>query len=229
MKENNPSFKSIFERLTIHTKEYVQAQTKSVQLEVYEGITNLVSAGINAVIIAVMSLFVLFFVNIGVAHLIGEWLGKTSLGYLAVAGFYLLLLIVFLLANKRAKKTNRVKNAILKQVSKNHTNFEELLAEQKTVSLEKDTALEAIQLEVETLKVKVYGDESEEIEEEERSFFSRPLLMSVYDFALRRLIFKRKTGFSSKFRPLFTQLLVETTLFSEKKIKQFFQRSEKDN
>ncbi|MCO5258638.1 MAG: phage holin family protein [Crocinitomicaceae bacterium] len=229
MQQKEPTFREIIERLTSNTKRYIQSQTKSAQLEIYEGLTNLVSAGINAVIVGVIALFVLFFVNIGVAQLIGEQLGRVSLGYLIVAGFYLLILIVYLLINRQSKKSNRFKNVILKQVSKTHTDFDALLQEQEIVKGEKEVAWQAVQNDVDELKVKIYGDEQDEtLNEEETSFLPRPLLSSAIDFAFKRFVFKRKTNFNNKLRPLLVELLVETAVFSEQKLKHFFKRSEKE-
>lgn len=223
--KDDTTFREIIDDLTENTQTFVKTNVRSVQLEVYERTTNLISSGINAVVMGVLVLFILFFVNIGVAQYIGEQVGRPSFGYLIVAGFYLFLLLIFLVVRRVTKKNNTVKNVILKNVSKTYDDFDTLLADQQKTNQAKEESLTAIQENVAHLKVKVYGEEEEETTEDERiPLLPKPLLTSTFNFIFRRFVFKNKSSFTNKLSPLLVGVLVETVLYSEGKIVDFFSK-----
>jgi predicted transcriptional regulator len=220
---SDKNFKQVVEELSENTQLYVKKNVKSVQLEIYERLTNLISSGVNLAIFAILGMFVLFFLNFGIAQLIGEQLGRPSLGYLIVAGFYLILLLGYLIFRKVTNKRNTIKNAILKNVSKEHTNFNQLLEEQLKVQGEIDETFTEIQKNVDSIKLKIYGSDEEIAEQKEiyNSVLPRPLLTSSIDFLFRRFIFKKETVLKNKLTPLLVELLVSSILFSEGKLRAF--------
>lgn len=220
-KETDKRFKEIVEDLTDNTQVFVRSNIKVLQLEIYERTTNLISSGISVAIIVVLGLFILFFLNFGIAQFIGEQLGRPSFGYLIVAGFYLVALIVFLILKKVFNRKNQIKNAILRTVSKEHTDFEQLLEEQKSVRKDVEDSLAEIQNNVADLKIKIYGTEEEVLEQKEtyNSVLPRPLLTSSIDFLFRRFIFKKESILKNKLTPLIVELLVSSIIFSEGKIR----------
>ena len=219
------TFKEIIDGLTENTQTFIKTNVKFVQLEVYERTTNLISSGINLSIIVILVLFILFFLNFGIAQFIGEQLGRPSFGYMIVAGFYLLVLLIFLLIRKSWKKKNTIKNAILKSVSKTHDDFDELLEEQLVVDQQKEDSLAKIHQSIADLKFKVYGDEEdEENEGESASILPRPLLTTVFNFIFRRFIFKKQSTIKNKLTPLFVGIIVESIIYGEGKIISLFQR-----
>lgn len=219
------TFKEIIDGLTENTQAFVKTNVKLVQLEVYERTTNLISLGINVSIIVIIVLFILFFLNFGIAQFIGEQLGRPSFGYMIVAGFYLLVLLIFLLIRKSWKKKNTIKNVILKSVSKTHDNFDALLEEQLVVDEQKEASLAKIEQNIADLKLKVYGDEEDEESEGERaSILPRPLLTSTFNFIFRRFIFKKQSVIKNKLTPLFVSIIVESIIYGEDKLITLYQR-----
>jgi hypothetical protein len=231
VQHSDKNFKQVVEDLSENTQLYVKKNVKSVQLEIYERLTNLISSGINLAIFVILGMFVLFFLNFGIAQLIGEQLGRPSLGYLIVAGFYLILLLGYLIFRKITNKRNTIKNAILKNVSKEHTDFNQLLAEQLTIKSEIDETLTEIQKNVESIKLKIYGSEEEVAEQKEiyNSVLPRPLLTSSIDFLFRRFIFKKETVLKNKLTPLIVELLVSSILFGEGKLRNFISSLQSKN
>lgn len=224
--DKNKSFRSTMDELTENTQLFVKSSVKSVQLEIYERLTNLIASGINAFILVLLVLFILFFLNIGIAQFIGEQLGRPSFGYFIVAGFYLFVLIAFLIYKRISSKKNTVKNAILKSVSKEHTDFNLLLEEQMQVSQEKEASLENIQTNIATLKTTIYGTEEEQKEQEEiyHSTLPRPLLTTSFNFLFKRFIFKKESALTNKLTPLIVELLVSSVLIGEGKLRTFIHR-----
>jgi uncharacterized membrane protein YqjE len=73
---------------------YIETRVELVKLEVKEDIAKAMARlTVLVVVIAVLSLFILFF-SVSIALLIGEYLGFFE-GFAIVAGFYLLITILF--------------------------------------------------------------------------------------------------------------------------------------
>lgn len=72
-----------------------------------------------AVRIVLLSIFVLFslFLNIGIALLIGEYLGKLYFGFFIMAGFYMLVGFLFILFQQEWIK-NPVSNFMIRKILK---------------------------------------------------------------------------------------------------------------
>ncbi|HRO75261.1 MAG TPA: phage holin family protein [Crocinitomicaceae bacterium] len=215
--EKQATFRQITEDLTTNVQTFVKSNIKAVQLEIYERTTNIIASGINLAIIAILALLILFFVNFGVAQLIGEQLGKPSLGYLIVAGFYVLILIIYLIFIKFKKKN--VQNAILKNISKTHQSIAELDEEQAQMKVEIEQSLIYIQENVADLKLKIYGEEVDDADSEPTSVLPKPLLITGFSFIFRRFIFKKDSFLRNKMSPLIVELLVTSLIYSEGKLK----------
>ncbi len=63
----------------------------------------------------VAALFFIALLNVGLAFLIGHYLGNYGYGFLIMAGFYLLILIIVLLLRKTIK--NSIANMIIKALN----------------------------------------------------------------------------------------------------------------
>lgn len=73
----------------------------------------------NIVVIVLLALFGLFFISllsIGMGFLLGEYIGNYSSGFLIVAGFYFVLLLIILLTKKPIQKA--VANKIIQSMNK---------------------------------------------------------------------------------------------------------------
>ena len=103
------------ERLAESAREYADAKIEYTKLAVAEK-TALVAANTIAgfIVIMVLGLFATF-LAIGIALLIGEWIGHMWAGFLIVAGICLLKAVIIWTARKRIIQLP-VMNALIKQL-----------------------------------------------------------------------------------------------------------------
>ena len=82
-------------------KRYLQLRLNIIKLEVMEKTARVVSLTIAAVFLLLVFVLFLLFVSLAAAGLAGDLLNSQALGYLCVAGFYLLLLILLFVFRRR--------------------------------------------------------------------------------------------------------------------------------
>ena len=88
---------TLIESLISQSKEYVENRLELLKLKAVDKTANVFSAVVSGVILFVI--FFIFFVvlNIGLALWIGDLVGKSYLGFLLLAAFYLIIgLVIFL-------------------------------------------------------------------------------------------------------------------------------------
>jgi hypothetical protein len=104
------SIESLYERIEAYSRTTVELS----KLKLLETTTNLITSLVPRIgVILMISLFVLI-LNIGIAILLGELLGKSYYGFFIVAGFYLVVAIVFhFFLHKWTKKP--ISDLIIKQ------------------------------------------------------------------------------------------------------------------
>ncbi|WP_146939359.1 phage holin family protein [Chryseobacterium hagamense] len=93
-------------------KEYVSKRIDLLKIEATE--KSSLSAGAITYFVAMLVAFGFFIIlfNFGIAFLIGEALGNQSYGFLIVAGFYLLIMILVMVFKK--KIVNSVADQVIK-------------------------------------------------------------------------------------------------------------------
>ena len=93
-------------------KDYATKRVELLKMEAME--RGVLTAGTLTFIIlsAIFTVFFLILLNIGIAFLIGDYIGNYGYGFLIVAGFYLLLLILVVVFSKNLK--DGVANKLLK-------------------------------------------------------------------------------------------------------------------
>ena len=79
------------------TNDFVHLQAKSVKLEVYERITNLIASGISSAFIVLFGAVAFLFINLGLAFWLGETYHSYKIGFFALAAFYTALLLLYLI------------------------------------------------------------------------------------------------------------------------------------
>ena len=89
-----------FAQLVETLKHYVGLQKEYVKLDVIEKVVRLLTAIALIVVFSVLALVALFFISVGVAHLLEPCLGAT-LAYVTVGGGYIVLILLFLLNRRR--------------------------------------------------------------------------------------------------------------------------------
>jgi hypothetical protein len=82
-------------------REYFRVQFDLVRLHSAESISRILSRSANFAVISYLLFFILLFGSISAGFFISSILDSDELGFLCIAGFYSLLLILFLLLRKR--------------------------------------------------------------------------------------------------------------------------------
>ncbi|MGB8490599.1 MAG: hypothetical protein WCE64_06030 [Bacteroidales bacterium] len=90
MKEDPTIIDTLMERV----KEFTLAWLELTRLKAINRLTIVFSETLPDILIGVLGFTFLLFLNFAIAFLLGDALGKTYLGFLAVSGFYLLLSLV---------------------------------------------------------------------------------------------------------------------------------------
>ncbi|AYO57705.1 hypothetical protein CO230_05955 [Chryseobacterium sp. 6424] len=96
-------------------KDYAGKRLDLLKMEATEKSSVVAGTTTYLVLIAVAALFFIILLNIGLGFLIGTWVDNYGLGFLILAGFYLLLMLVIFLARKAIK--DKVANKIIKSIS----------------------------------------------------------------------------------------------------------------
>jgi hypothetical protein len=82
-------------------REYFKVQFDLVRLHSAENISRILSRSANVAIIGYLLFFILLFGSITAGFYISSILGSDELGFLSITGFYIILLIIFLLLRKK--------------------------------------------------------------------------------------------------------------------------------
>jgi len=77
-----------FESLLYKTREYAETKADLLKLKVADKASDTVSDAASTMVVFIFGAFFLLTLSIGLALLIGEWLGKNYYGFFIVAGFY---------------------------------------------------------------------------------------------------------------------------------------------
>src|SRR5687767_135393 len=101
------------ERLTDHVTEYVETYMAYSVLNATDKAAGVASSSITAIIVGVMSFFILLFGGIGVGYYIGQQLDNMLAGFGIVAGFFALITIL-VLALKKSVLAPYFRNLIIK-------------------------------------------------------------------------------------------------------------------
>jgi hypothetical protein len=105
------------EELTDHVKDYITTKVEITKLRLAEKTSLTIGNIIAAVVVAVLFLFVILFGSIAGAWALSDWIGKNYVGFLIVAGFYLLVAIIVWFTRNRLIRFP-VMNAIIKMLHK---------------------------------------------------------------------------------------------------------------
>lgn len=81
-------------------KEYIKTRKSLARLQIVERVSTMLAGVITDGLMVFIGLFALFFLSVALAFYMGEVLDSTSLGFLVVAGIYLIILIIIGLSKK---------------------------------------------------------------------------------------------------------------------------------
>lgn len=101
MEDNATFFGTLLEKV----ENYAKTTIDLVKLKAIDKLSVIASNVVFGVIMALLVFFFLLILNLALAFWVGDLLGKTYLGFFAVAGFYVLLIVIILLFKKQFIKT----------------------------------------------------------------------------------------------------------------------------
>ena len=111
---------SVFEKtqnLVSSIKDYINTRIDVVKLSVAEKASAVIANLIAGFVMAVVLIFFVFFASIALAIGIGNWLNSTWLGFLLVAGLYLLIGLIVWTGREKLIRFPAM-NAIIRQLFK---------------------------------------------------------------------------------------------------------------
>ncbi len=103
------------EELFNKLKEYAETRLALMKLIAINKSSGFFSTFVTMLILLMIFFTVIFCVSIGLALLIGEWVGGASYGFFIVAGFYLILGLI-LFANRGRLLKTPVSNKLIKEM-----------------------------------------------------------------------------------------------------------------
>jgi hypothetical protein len=106
------------EELAGDIREYINVKLESVKLSLAEKISKMVAGVIAGFIVAAVGFLFIIFLGIALGFLLGSLLGSTWLGFLLVAGIYLLAAVIIWSAKTRIIQLPLM-NSILSQLNQN--------------------------------------------------------------------------------------------------------------
>ena len=105
-------------------QEYLEIKLDMIRLHMAENLSRILSSAASAAIIGYILFFILLFISIAAGYFFSSLLHSNELGFLLVAGFYILLLIVFLLFGKKIVERPIIK-AVIKLFFQKYSDNEE--------------------------------------------------------------------------------------------------------
>jgi hypothetical protein len=93
-------------------KEYLDLNLEIVKLSIAEAISRFLSSLIKVLIVILLASVVLLFLSIAAAFWLGDILNSTAAGFLIVAGFDLLLLLIFVLTARYSLEKPVIRSVI---------------------------------------------------------------------------------------------------------------------
>lgn len=105
---------ALFEKTT----DYLENKVELIKLQAIDKSTDVVSGFSSKLILSTLIIFFLTLLNIGAALWIGDELGKTYYGFFVMAGFYLLVGLVFYAFRDKWLK-EPLSNYMIKNILKN--------------------------------------------------------------------------------------------------------------
>jgi hypothetical protein len=109
--------KNNVEALFEHAGDYLDTRLDLFKLQVIQKTSDIVSSLASRLVMMVIVVIFVMIINIGIALVIGDWLGKNYYGFFALAGFYLIVGFIFY-ANKRKWVKEPVANSIIRKAFK---------------------------------------------------------------------------------------------------------------
>ncbi len=103
------------ESLIDRVKSYVETRIDLLRLKAIDKSSSFLSLLITIIVVLLVGFIFFIFLNIGIALLLGEMLGKSYYGFFIVAGFYIIIgLVLFIFREKWIKAP--IANSMIKKL-----------------------------------------------------------------------------------------------------------------
>ena len=107
------------EELISDVKKYVENRVSASKLKVAEQLSEVGSRIVTMIIVVVVFVFFLLFATVALGYAFSRWTGEYYWGFLIVAGIYLLIAFIILIAREKMIRLPLL-NALLHQLFKDH-------------------------------------------------------------------------------------------------------------
>ena len=114
---------SKFKAIPDHLKEYIQTKVNYYKLTAYEAAAKTASISVWGVALAIFGLFFLMFLSFAMAILLGDVMDNVFLGFLTVAGVYLLFVVLLIVMGDKIKTP--IVNTVIKSLADNKNGRDE--------------------------------------------------------------------------------------------------------
>ncbi len=110
-----------FENLAENVKEYVEVRVRLMMLNIQEKLTDILASIALFLIVGLLATLIFVFGSLGVALLLGKWLGSYFAGFFILAAFYAIVLtLVWFNAGKWIKMP--IINFLLRKINNTDNN-----------------------------------------------------------------------------------------------------------
>lgn len=107
-----------FDNLSDDAKSYIKSEIKYIKLDAYKKLIKATASLLKFIVNSGLVIMVFTFLSIGLAILIGYYIGYYSAGFFILAGVYLILLLLMLIFGKPfiERKVLRIYNKIFEDI-----------------------------------------------------------------------------------------------------------------
>lgn len=113
MEDHKNQMELLFEKAS----DYFETRLDLFRLKATQKSTDIISSLASRLILMLIVTLIVFMVNIGLALLLGDALGKSYYGFFVLGGFYLLVAVIFQVSKGKWVE-DPVSNAIIKKLTK---------------------------------------------------------------------------------------------------------------
>ena len=106
------------EQLVGNLKEYAETRFDIAVLNTQDKVTDVLSTIASMAVVGLLAMLIILFSSVGLAWYVGQLLHNPSLGFFCLAGFYLIVAIIFYM-NRDAWIKLPVINSLLKKININ--------------------------------------------------------------------------------------------------------------
>lgn len=84
-------------------KEYINNRIEYTKLEVVDSVSNMIATAVFSLLIGMFILLIALIASLAFGYLLGNWFGNIGLGFLALFGLYILILLLIFVLRKNIK------------------------------------------------------------------------------------------------------------------------------